>query len=429
MDHHQPGPTLATLLHEFKPAQPFRTTRSRTALSHLRDAFTNGHPLAVLNHGWNQGSNCLVERFIAEVGASASFLRIPEDCQTELKGLRQLIQLVGFDPGKLGVADLKKLFIKFLDYRHKRKHSTVLILEDTGRHGHWICDYVTELVEMDACGKFGLMIVLMRQTNFDQLGDEQSLDRLSYRTAKHISLTPFTQAETRKFVRWRIEADESADIGKIFDFQSITLIHELCDGMPDAIEYLSCASLALADYEDTAPVTTDIVMRAGKDLPAPLLARPPTARSRLVTQPANGIPTLTLPDGPTIVLDYRGKTVRQIPLNQQRISIGRAAENDLCIDSPYISRQHATIFRNGPETAVLDLDSKNGTFVNSRRIQVQTIADQDEIVIGYHTIRFLDPNAPRIRPLNSIGRTPRVTGNVRHEPRTIEVQKSTRARR
>jgi hypothetical protein len=429
MDHHQPGPALATLLHEFKPAQPFETTRSRTALAYVRNAFTNGRSLVVLNHGWKRGSNHLVERVMAEIGASASYLRIPATCPTELAGMQELIRLIGFDPEKLGVPDLKKIFIKYLDFQNKKKHSTILILEDVGSHGHWVCDYVTELVEMGACDKFGLMIVLMRQTRFDQLSEEQPLDPISYRAAKHISLTPFTQAETRKFVRWRIDAIDSTDISRIFDFQAITLMHELCDGMPDAIEYLCCASMELADKEDTAPITTDIVMRAGADLPEPLLSMHPAPGVKLAAKPANGIPTLALPDEPTIVLVYKGKTIRQLPLEQQRISIGRAVESDLCIDSPYISRQHATIFRNGAETAIVDLDSKNGTFVNSRRVQVQALSDQDEIVIGYHTIRFLDPNAPRIRSLNSIGRARQAAGNVRREPPGATAEKISRVRR
>jgi pSer/pThr/pTyr-binding forkhead associated (FHA) protein len=260
-------------------------------------------------------------------------------------------------------------------------------------------------VELETKDQYGLMVILMRHSKFNELADKPSLDPVSYKAAKHISLTPFTQIESRAFVRWRINVEESADLGRILDFAAVTLIHELCDGMPDAIERLCCESLQMADDEDTAPVTTDIVMRASKALQLQPMSDQPTSSTRLAAAPDKSIPTLQLPKAPKIVVKHKGKTIRELPFTQQRISIGRSTENDVCIESPFVSRQHATIFRNGAETAVVDLDSKNGTFVNSKRVQVQTIADKDEINIGYHSIQFHDPNTPRIRSMNSLGRS------------------------
>jgi pSer/pThr/pTyr-binding forkhead associated (FHA) protein/type II secretory pathway predicted ATPase ExeA len=430
MIDHRPGQTVATLLHEFIPTQPFETARSRTALAYLRSAQANGRPLAVLGEGWKRGSEHLVQTFLAEMDPAISVLRIPATCTTELEGMQALILSIGFDPRDLTTSDLQKILLDFLSFQSKKKCRTIIVLRDSGEDSPWVHHYITQLLETEAQATVGLMIILMRQTRSAGLADELPLQSLTYRSAKHIALTPFTQAESRKFIRWRIDATDSANIGDVFEFQAITLIHELCDGVPNVIEHLCCASLELADAEDVAPVTTDIVMRASKDLPAPPLTQPRSPQKQ-ITQPQNAnIPTLSLPDGPSLVLDYRGKTVRQIPINQQRISIGRAPENDLCIDSPYISRSHATIFKNGAETAIVDLDSKNGTFVNATRIQVQAIADQDEISLGYHTIRFLDPNAPRIRSLNSISRSrPAAAGKMRRELPVREKAKTIRARR
>jgi pSer/pThr/pTyr-binding forkhead associated (FHA) protein len=69
----------------------------------------------------------------------------------------------------------------------------------------------------------------------------------------------------------------------------------------------------------------------------------------------------------------------------------------LCINSPFVSRQHAAIIRDGKETAIIDLDSQNGTFVNADRVRAKTMSDQDEIKIGHHRIKFIDPQAsPRV---------------------------------
>ncbi len=429
MSHHQPGPTAAALLHEFEPAHPFETTRSRTALAYLRSAFANGRSLTVLENGWKRGSEHLLQRFLAEMDPAVSVLSVARSCATELEGMQAIIQSIGFDPRDLMTPDLRKISQDFLTFQNKRSRRTIIVLRESDEETGWVADYVTQLLELDANTTRGFMIILMQQTKLERLNNELALDSPIYRAGKHIALTPFSQAETRKFVRWRIEATESADIGSIFEFQAITLIHELCEGVPDAIEYLCCAALELADDEDAAPVTTDVVMRASKNLPEPVLTRQRNVAKQIIKPPPANIPTLSLPTGPSVVLSYRGKAIRQIPVNQHRISIGRAAENDICIDSPYISRQHATIFKNGAETTIVDLESKNGTFVNTRRIQVHTIADQDEIAVGYHTIQFLDPNAPRIHSLNSVsGKRPLPAGKLRHELPAGKDEKVVRAR-
>jgi type II secretory pathway predicted ATPase ExeA len=414
MDRPDPGPTVAALLHDSEPTLPFVTARSRQALDHLCSAFDEGRSLAILNSGWRAGSNHVIRGFLAGLGNDVSIARVTNARSSEIEGMRELIRSIGFDPKMLVVTELHQLFENFLSFEKKRHRRTIVVLEDAGINGEWVCEYAGRLVELEERGQYGMTVILMRQTKFDEYTDEPTLGPMSYKVGKHISLTPFTQAETRDFVRWRIRAAKSADIGRIFEFESINLIHELCDGMPDAIDHLCCAALVLADDEDVAPVTTDIVMRASKVLQLEPMTRQPTAASRLAATPAKSIPTLKLPEAPKLILTYKGKTVQEQTITQQRVTIGRGKENDLCIESPFISRQHATIFCNGAETAVVDLDSKNGTFVNSRRVQVQTIADQDQITIGHHSIRFLNPDAPRIKSLHGASRSgPALTKNIK----------------
>ena len=61
-------------------------------------------------------------------------------------------------------------------------------------------------------------------------------------------------------------------------------------------------------------------------------------------------------------------------------SIGRWEDNDIVIDDRWVSRHHAQVRREGESYVIQDLDSKNGTLVNGRRISAPTpLADGDEI--------------------------------------------------
>jgi len=89
---------------------------------------------------------------------------------------------------------------------------------------------------------------------------------------------------------------------------------------------------------------------------------------------------------------HNGKRVRDLTLEQPRLMIGRAADNDLCIRGTKVSRHHAILVRHGAAAVVMDLNSTNGTYVNSRRIKDQVVVHDDIIEIGNHHIRFVAAN-------------------------------------
>jgi DNA-binding winged helix-turn-helix (wHTH) protein len=63
--------------------------------------------------------------------------------------------------------------------------------------------------------------------------------------------------------------------------------------------------------------------------------------------------------------------------------LGRGLDCDVRIDASGVSRHHARVSVNGGTAAISDLQSKNGTYVNRRRIDAPTpIRDGDEITLG-----------------------------------------------
>lgn len=73
---------------------------------------------------------------------------------------------------------------------------------------------------------------------------------------------------------------------------------------------------------------------------------------------------------------------RIVPLEKTMISIGRSAENDVIIDDPYLSRQHAQIRLRSGYHILFDVHSKGGTFVNNVAINEHKLQPGDVIRIG-----------------------------------------------
>ena len=88
------------------------------------------------------------------------------------------------------------------------------------------------------------------------------LDALAARAEGRISLAPFDLGETREFVRWMIEASGASDVGQVIDFDAVTLIHELCNGIPDSISTICIKAREVARKQKQSKVTTEQVRKA-----------------------------------------------------------------------------------------------------------------------------------------------------------------------
>ena len=76
--------------------------------------------------------------------------------------------------------------------------------------------------------------------------------------------------------------------------------------------------------------------------------------------------------------------------NKTQLTIGRSIENGLSLHHASVSRVHATLYEsNGGKWTIEDRHSRNGTFVNGRRIQKQALRSTDTVRIGdYELVYF-----------------------------------------
>jgi pSer/pThr/pTyr-binding forkhead associated (FHA) protein len=79
---------------------------------------------------------------------------------------------------------------------------------------------------------------------------------------------------------------------------------------------------------------------------------------------------------------------KELPLSDTQI-IGRLPSNAIPIKDEGSSRQNTRIYRAGGKFSVIDLNSKNGTFVNNEQIQRADLKDGDEVRIGTTAFRFV----------------------------------------
>lgn len=84
--------------------------------------------------------------------------------------------------------------------------------------------------------------------------------------------------------------------------------------------------------------------------------------------------------------DAQGK---RYPLGEEDVTLGRDAANSIVIGSDQASRRHARIFVSGGTHVLVDLDSTNGTFLNSKLVKEQTLRHGDVIRIASTVLKYV----------------------------------------
>jgi pSer/pThr/pTyr-binding forkhead associated (FHA) protein len=74
----------------------------------------------------------------------------------------------------------------------------------------------------------------------------------------------------------------------------------------------------------------------------------------------------------------------------RRTRIGRDLENDIVVDDPLVSRFHAELLaRPDGRHELVDLGSRNGTFVNGRLVDRAVLEELDIVSVGHSTFRLV----------------------------------------
>ena len=95
-----------------------------------------------------------------------------------------------------------------------------------------------------------------------------------------------------------------------------------------------------------------------------------------------------------LVLLVPNGTTMDVPLRRERVTLGRRADNDVCLPNLAVSGEHAAVVTLLTDSFLEDLGSTNGTLVNGKPIAKYLLRDGDQIDIGRHKLLyFVDDEA------------------------------------
>ncbi len=76
-------------------------------------------------------------------------------------------------------------------------------------------------------------------------------------------------------------------------------------------------------------------------------------------------------------------------LGEEDVTLGRDPASTVLVGSEQASRRHARIFVSGGVHVLVDLDSTNGTFLNSKLVKEQTLRHGDVLRIASLVLKYV----------------------------------------
>ena len=91
---------------------------------------------------------------------------------------------------------------------------------------------------------------------------------------------------------------------------------------------------------------------------------------------------------------------------QESVRLGRLDTNGIIVDDPYVSGKHVELRRTGDGWEIVDLGSRNGTFINGERITRAPLGHVNRVRLGHPEGPELRIKVPGLAPARERGSYP-----------------------
>ncbi len=368
--------------------------------------FTDG--FVVITGEIGSGKTTLIESFLKEIQSDVVIAQINQTQVSAVDFLQAVLVQFGFSPFKMKKAELIATLNNFLIEQYAAGRKVLLIVDEAQNLSMRVLEEIRLLSGVETTKEKVLRIILAGQPELNEKLDAPELIQLTQRIRLRFHLTTLSAQEMRAYIQHRLEVAGGGD-RQIFAEETFAEIYRYTGGVPRLVNTLCDTALMAAYTADRDTVTLADIHQAIEELQwveysvrnAPQMKIPPTSENRAAPAAPHGIAPPPADDGQPIhgrlLVATDGRTVEERMLRVGRIIVGRTPDNDLQIDSRFVSRHHCQIITTMHSSVIEDLNSTNGIYVKSKRVRRHYLNDGDVVVIGKHELIYVDERMARTR--------------------------------
>jgi type II secretory pathway predicted ATPase ExeA len=372
-----------------KPLARVSYAAERAAAKMLGDTRDAARGISLLQGPPLSGKSTLIRTYVGSVGGAYA-VAVVDGQDIDTGGLlTTMLQQFGYSLKTSSANEVMGLVRVFVMQQAASGKVPMLIVENA--HGlspdtfRALCD----LAELRVQAGSALKIVLASDRSLQAIISSHAMEPIKKRLLHDIHMRPMTEDESKTYLYAKLRAAGSECPEYIFPSNVCQTLFVASGGWPGVLDRIALLALARAT---SLPVSIDNIEHPA--LPAPTW----DADELAIAEQSNLIP----PKPPQLVVTNNGSVICELTMEKSRLLIGRSDHNDISIGSRFVSRHHALLVRHDAATFLMDLNSTNGTFVNSVRVSNHVLVHDDIIIMGHHRIKFYDPYATTRGQLDSV---------------------------
>ena len=355
------------------------------ALDFLAATYADDHGLGLFQGPPLSGKSTIIRQFTDSLHEDTAYAVVDGAGAETDALLKDILRQFGYDLHFDSVKELTSMLKVFVVQQTLSNHAPLLIVENTHAMNPIALSTLCELVALKVHEKSALRVILASDRSMTAMVKAPAMACIAARMTGSFFVEPLSDFETKNYLYEKLRAGGCAAPQTIFPGDICLELHAAAGGWPGIVDQLALQAIRKAEK---FPVTADLIEK------------------RLNLQDIRTASDGATTDGqapPKLYVAYDGETVAELTLDSERLLVGRSEHNELRISSRFISRHHALFVRHEKSTFLMDLNSTNGTFVNSRRISNLMLKNDDIVLVGNHRIKFVDPTATERTPLDDAG--------------------------
>jgi type II secretory pathway predicted ATPase ExeA len=351
--------------------------------------FTDG--FVVITGEIGAGKTTLIESFLRQLDSDVVIAQINQTQVSAVEFLQSVLAQFGFSPFKMKKAELIATINSFLIEQYAAGRKVLLIIDEAQNLSLKVLEEIRLLSGIEATKEKVLRIILAGQPELNQTLDMPELVQLTQRVRLRFHLGTLSRDDLRAYILHRLEV-AGANGREIFAEDTYPEIMRYTGGVPRLVNTLCDTAMMSAFNDDRDFVTLSDISAAVSELQWVEFA---ARASAIAARQADRAAAISGDRAPRplakAVLSTEGKAIGELHLVPGRKVIGRTPDNDLQIDSRFVSRHHCQLVTGSDGVTVIeDLNSTNGITVHGKRVRRHTLRDGDVIGVGQHEILYVN---------------------------------------
>ncbi|MCJ7556420.1 MAG: AAA family ATPase [Gammaproteobacteria bacterium] len=334
------------------------------------------------------GKTTLIKCFMEALGDDVIYAHIAQTLITPVQFLQGVLADFGFKPFKMRKAELLDTLNHFLVEQYSAGKKVLLIVDEAQNLSRNVLEEIRLLSGIETTKDKVLRIILAGQPELNVILDSENMRQLVQRARLRFHLGPMSKTESSDYVAHRLKLAGAGD-RQIFEDETLPVIFRFSGGIPRLVNTLCDTAMLCAFAEDRQNVTLQDVNAAVEELGLVEYASA-TNSFAVMARPLEEEEDLDITVATLLVKDDETGQETLFKLHRGRVILGRTSDNDIQLDSKFISRHHAQIISTNKKSYVEDLNSTNGIFMESRQIKRRVLDNGDQISMGRHRLTYCE---------------------------------------